>query len=265
MYRGYNLRLNSKVIETFENDDFKDFYEIGLTQNNLTKKTIRENLNAFISENGIIRGTDLQKNWFPEIKSHIFLSHSHKDEKFAIVLSGILYEHFKIKTFIDSTVWGYSNEILKQIDDKYCKNIDQKTYNYDKRNYSTSHINITLATALNKMIDNSECIFFLNTPQSVTPNSVIDKTASPWIFSEIATTQIIRKKKPQRVIQMSKQYSAESKSLNENLKIEYDIELSHLTDLDGNLFVSWFEKDFTSPESALDNLYSLSPLKTKFL
>jgi hypothetical protein len=265
MYRGYNLRINSKIIENFETAECNEFYKIGLTQNNEIKKNIRENLNSFISENGIIRGTDLQKNWFPEIKSHIFLSHSHKDEKFAITLAGILYEVFKIETFIDSTVWGYSNEILKQIDDKYCRNTDQKTYNYDKRNYSTSHINITLATALNKMIDNSECVFFLNTPYSVTPNSVIDKTSSPWIFSEIATTQIIRKKTPQRVTRMSKKYSAENKKLYENLKIEYNLELSHLTSLDGNLLVKWFEKDFTSPEDALDNLYSLTPLKTKFL
>lgn len=265
MYRGYNLKINSKIIESFETTEYKEFYEIGLTQNNQTKKNIRENLNSFISKDGIIRGTDLQKNWFPEIKSHIFLSHSHKDEKFAITLAGILYEVFEIITFIDSTVWGYSNEILKQIDDKFCKNIDQKTYNYDKRNYSTSHINITLATALNKMIDSSECVFFLNTPFSITPNSVIDKTASPWIFSEIATTQIIRKKAPERVTKMTKHYSAENKRLNEDLKIEYDLELSHLTSLDGNILQKWFDMDFTSPENVLDNLYSLTPLKNKFL
>ncbi|MES2238667.1 MAG: hypothetical protein V4497_00255 [Bacteroidota bacterium] len=119
------------------------------------------------------------------------------------------------------------------------------------------------------MIDSSECVFFLNTPNSITPNSTIDKTASPWIFSEIATTQIIRKKIPQRItkqiIHMSKQYSAEMKNLNENFRIEYDLELSHLTNLTADIFTKWIDKDSTSPENALDNLYSLIPLKTKLL
>lgn len=252
MYRGYNLKLDSIITES------EELYEIGLIQNNKTKENIRQNLNSFISENGIIRGTDLQMNWFPEIKSHIFLSHSHKDEKIAITFAGLLFAVFKIETFIDSNVWGYSNEILKQIDDKYCKNIDQKTYNYDKRNYSTSHINIILSTALNKMIDNSECILFLNTPNSVTANSIIEKTTSPWIFSEIATTQIIRKKTPQRERRASAHYSAENKKFNEDLKIDYDLETSHLINLDKHLLTEWVKMDFPSPENALDYLYSLT-------
>ncbi|OXA70645.1 hypothetical protein B0A67_15580, partial [Flavobacterium aquidurense] len=258
----YNLTSN---IINAEIDEFNEFYEIGKIQNNKTKKSIQENLNHFTSKNGVISGTDLQKNWFPEVKSHIFLSHSHKDEKIAIILAGILYEIFNIETFIDSNVWGYSNHILKQIDNTYCKNTGQNTYNYDKRNYSTSHINLILSTALNKMIDNSECIFFLNTPNSITPASIIDKTTSPWIFSEIATTQIIRKVPPKRLNIKDSKYSAQMKALNENLKIEYDIELSHLTNLNENTLWEWFKKDCNSPENALDQLYSLTPLSNKFL
>jgi hypothetical protein len=107
------------------------------------------------------------------------------------------------------------------------------------------------------MIDNSECVFFLNTPNSVTPNSIINKTFSPWIFSEIATTQIIEKKIPKRRIRKNNKVVA-MKTLNEDLKIEYDMELSHLTNLDDDLFGKWLSKSSTSPENALDNLYSLT-------
>lgn len=202
MYRGYNIRIDSSISE-----DFEDYYKIGLSITERTKTSIRKNLNAFISEKGIIQGTQLQNNWFPEVKTHVFLSHSHTDEKAAIAFAGILYDFYKIETFIDSIVWGYSNDLLKQIDKKYCINSDLKSYNYDKRNYSTSHVNLMLSTALNKMIDNCECIFFMNTPNSVSPDPTKNKTASPWIYSEISTTQIIRKKVPTRKTLLSKAYS----------------------------------------------------------
>lgn len=42
-----------------------------------------------------------------------------------------------------------------------------KTYDYNLRNYTTSHVHMMLATALTEMIDNTECIMFYNTPNSV--------------------------------------------------------------------------------------------------
>ena len=55
-----------------------------------------------------------------------------------IALNGWLYESFGIKSFIDSSVWGYANDLLKLIDDAYCLNLEgtNKSYNYEKRNYS---------------------------------------------------------------------------------------------------------------------------------
>jgi hypothetical protein len=48
-----------------------------------------------------------------------------------------------------------------------------------------------------KMIDECECIFFLNTENSITCNDVFTKTSSPWIYNELMTMQYIRKKLPQ--------------------------------------------------------------------
>jgi hypothetical protein len=257
MYRGYNLKINLNLTNSKQ---LEELHAVGLNQINKTKVHVRKSLHEFVSKSGVIQGTELQNNWFPEIKSHIFLSHSHQDEKSAIIFAGILYELYKIETFIDSIVWGYSSDLLREIDNEYCRNENNLNYSYEKRNYSSSHVNLMLSTALNKMIDNCECIFFMNTPNSLTADPTKNKTASPWIFSEIATTKIIRKKVPNRITKLSKAF-AEPNLLIENLKIEYDLDLSHLTDFDEELFGKWIDLESDSPEQALDNLYSLNSKK----
>lgn len=56
-----------------------------------------------------------------------------------------------------------------------------------------------LSKALVTMMDRCECLFFLNTPSSITPADVIGEagtgsTTSPWIYSEIAMSGLIRRK-----------------------------------------------------------------------
>ncbi len=41
-------------------------------------------------------------NWFPSIKSDIFLSHSHKDEDTALKIAGYLKNNHKLEVFVDS-------------------------------------------------------------------------------------------------------------------------------------------------------------------
>jgi hypothetical protein len=118
------------------------------------------------------------------------------------------------------------------------------------------------------MIDSSECIFFLNSPNSIsTKTELTQKTNSPWIFSEISTTQIIRKQTPKRLERETKLFSA--KNLNENqrsiLSIEYELELSHLTDISYQEFNIWSQNQTENAEEALDSLYKQFPIKPKFL
>jgi hypothetical protein len=37
------------------------------------------------------------------------------------------------------------------------------------------------------MIDNTECLVFLNTPNSITSQGVVKRTHSPWLFMELLT------------------------------------------------------------------------------
>lgn len=261
MYRGFNLKIEDEL-------EIHQYHEIGLELLEILQKSVQPILKNYILPEGTLDGNKIMEDWFPEVKSHIFLSHSHKDFKNAIYIAGALYSKFKIFTFIDSTVWGYSNELLRIIDNKYCKSETGETYDYNSRNYSTTHVHLMLSAALNKMIDNSESVFFLNTSNSVSTRTITEKTNSPWIFSEISTTKVIRKRTPDRLRKITKSFSDTitlSESQRSQLKIEYELELSHLTDLTFYHFESWLNSTCFSPEDALDKLYSQHPIHSKFL
>lgn len=152
-------------------------------------------LQDFIDENGVINGTKLQNDWFPvETKFDVFLSHSHDDENTAIALAGFLKKELNLNTFIDSCLWGYSNDLLWQLDKKYCRHSNGTSFDYNKRNYSTSHVHMMLSIALSNMIDECESVFFLNTPQSISLKDDINKeqTSSPWIYNEPSIANMIR-------------------------------------------------------------------------
>lgn len=190
MYRGFNLLLEDNCFE----GDFEALKGIGLDSFSSQQTSIEETINSFVRNDGSLDGSLMQANWFPQIKADIFISHSHKDKGLALALAGWLEETFGLTAFIDSCVWGYANKLLKMIDDEYCYQKKINAYNYQKRNYSTSHVHMMLSVALTQMIDNTECLFFLNTPNSITPNTIINQTESPWIYSEIAMSRLIRKK-----------------------------------------------------------------------
>lgn len=262
MYRGFDLKIPNDL-------NFSKSLEIGKEILKATNKLVKESLNNYLLGNGSLDGTKIIENWFPEFESHIFLSHSHKDEEKAMMIAGMLAQEFGILTFIDSTVWGYSNELLKKIDHRYCLNTNGENYDYEKRNYSTAHVHLMLSTALNKMIDNSECLIFLNSPNSITTSTEINqKTNSPWIFSEIGTSKIIRKQTPERLKRKTKMFSTRDVvAMNESTKlnIEYEVELSHLTKLNTLDILNWKNTSANSPEEALDNLYKQHSINSKFL
>ncbi|TOP71104.1 hypothetical protein CGH09_24480, partial [Vibrio parahaemolyticus] len=65
--------------------------------------------------------------------------------------------------FIDSSVWGYADELLHKIDNTYAYNDLTESYSYEIRNRTTSNIYLILQSSLASMIDASECLMFLNT------------------------------------------------------------------------------------------------------
>jgi hypothetical protein len=224
------------------------------------KAKIDEQLERFTdTTTGNLQANLLTAKWFPEIQADIFISHSHQDYNDVVCLAGWLYETFNLTTFVDSCVWGYSDKLLKLIDDEYCST-GESTYNYSLRNYSTSHVHMMLSMALTKMIYNTECLFFYNTPNSITPIDVIEsKTLSPWIFTEIGMTSLIQRRDPQehRNLQKSLLESSYRPFSREDLAVEYEIDTSHLIPLGIDELKLWAKNvaSFSVPSNALDFLY----------
>lgn len=207
------------------------------------KAEVSKSLDKYFNIDGSIKGTELQSDWFPEIECDIFLSHAHKDEDLAKGLAGWLYEKFGLIVFIDSCVWGYSLELQKKLDDEYCV-LEDKTptvYDYQKVMYSTSHVHMMLSTALTMMLDKTESVFLLNTPNVISSKNTIEQTESPWLYHEIAMTRMIRKRKlsDYRETELIKKgYFNEQAPL----KIKYDVDTSHLHELN-NLDLLYWEND----------------------
>lgn len=219
-------------LPNFTGDEFKKLYEKGLQLYSDQEQKIHRSLDDYLSPNGTLKASEIEKVWFPSIEADVFLSHSHKDEEQVIAFAGFLKE-LGITSFIDSCVWGYANDLLKDIDDTYCiesvKDNGGHTYDYESRNYSTAHVHMILNGALHKMIDSTECLIFLNTPNSLRIEDLKNGTTdSCWIYSELLASSMIQKKQPIR--------KSISHSINESfghniLSVEYDVDITHLIKL----------------------------------
>lgn len=168
-------------------------------------------------ENGVLDASKIWDTWFPELKADVFISHSSRDVENARKMASWLYSVFGIKSFIDSEVWGFADDLLAEVDKKYAKNENKEnSYIYEKRNATTANVHMILTYALTRMIDQTECVFFLESNNSVPiKNDEIDKTFSSWIFHELATIELIDIKKPIRLRKKTASFSVESSSLTE--------------------------------------------------
>lgn len=246
-------------------ESWSKYLSIGQSIHNNNKAIVECELDKFKNARDVIQAEDIIENWFPKIKADIFLSHSHKDENLIIGLAGWLQTTFGLKSFIDSEVWGYADNLLKVIDDNYCKNKFEKTYNYNLRNRSTSHVHMMLSTALTEMIDRCECVIFVNTKNSFTPVDYLNdegRTESPWIYSEIAMTRMIRQRTPEAhrptITMDSLSHALEHSTEPRQLRISYPAELFHLTQLSTHDLNQWEEIEKSKRSKyPLDLLYEM--------
>lgn len=280
-------KFDVKIDDYFYNSELNKHLASGMSIYQEHERQAKKSLKEFLYDNGHIDGSAMKSNWFQIEKVDIFISHSHQDITKVKAFAGWLYDEFNLTAFIDSCAWGYCDELLKQIDDEYCKKKDGKTYDYDRRNYTTSHVHMMLSTALTEMIDNTECIMFYNTPNSVSladdvetiKNAKKKVTLSPWIYHELAMTSLVRQSEAERTIPLlEKSLSHKMYSEKNNINIEHDVDkylkemlpltsdelkswkrnyaiLTHKLDGDGILHIQGYENIHP-----LDVLYNLSIL-----
>lgn len=255
MFKGFDLKLNLK-----EDAVFEKYYLIGKTLYKESEDHVAKTLKSFVYPDNSLDGSKMQEVWFPQMHYDVFISHSHKNKKLALFLAGYLFKKFKIRSFIDSCLWGYSKNLLQDLNNTYSWiEPNKSTYSYDKVNFSSSHVNMMLSVALTMMIDKTECLMFLNTPDSIKSFGEADKTESPWIYFEIATSKSIKKNIPFRLQNLNEsEVRMFSHKDQEDLIIKYTLDLNHLSKLNHEMvFDIWGKKKYASKEDALNELYKL--------
>lgn len=243
MYAKFRLDINetdfSNEIERYVADG-----NINYDKNRLvTKEKIlsRKDLSNYEELDDYLDGTRIINDWFPEINSSVFISHSHKNKDIAIGLSGLLKEKFNIESFVDSALWGYAGDLMQEMHEKYCefeKN-GRKYFGYESSMRVASHVHMMLSVALTNMIDKCECIIFVNTKDSFNPprsEGEEGEVESPWIYSELSSLNMLRTTIPPRFLtgRLVEEVLTKSLALEDrmpDIKVKYKISLDKLTEL----------------------------------
>ncbi|MDC5840417.1 toll/interleukin-1 receptor domain-containing protein [Vibrio europaeus] len=271
MFKGYDIVKKDgdeieKALDVFYQDpDFIKSVDDFLTNSN-TK--IHAELDDFYFQEDVLDGKLLQNTWFPFLEdSHIFLSHSHKDKRTAETVAYLLHRCLDINVFIDSQVWGYADDLLQKIDDKYSYQKETNTYSYSTRNRTTSNIYLILQNSLNCMIDKSECLLFLNTGNTIeefnNAGHIDQRTSSPWIMSELQFSSMVRRREhpfANRNVKLEEHFvkKAESTANVVNFEVSHVVATDHLIQRTlGDIFdwlVHCFNNDLKGYQ-ALTSLY----------
>ncbi|MCJ0933398.1 toll/interleukin-1 receptor domain-containing protein [Mammaliicoccus sciuri] len=128
----------------------------------------------------------------------VFISHSHQNLDEVLKLAKIIENKGK-KVFIDSLYWNFADDLLMELDNKYCRNNNNGSFDYNKRNISTALVHSILSNSLQMMIDHCDTFIFLNSDNMnhLTLENYNDNyTTSPWIYTELLTANIILTNRP---------------------------------------------------------------------
>ena len=259
MFAAYKYSPN----KYFYNSIINQYHSKGETIYEEHKGVVQKSLSEFISSDGIINGTKLRENWFPVNRTDIFISHSHKDIDKVTAFAGWLEQEFGLTSFIDSCAWGYCDKLLNDIDKRYCFNRHKETYDYKLRNYTTSHVHMMLSTALIDMMNQSECVIFFDTPESINMRDELDliqnkktqRTTSPWILFELTMISKLKRIKPQRDSYIEHSFFEKRN----DFTVSYDVSriIDKIPSVDERILLTW-KNNHDPNRHALDELYKLT-------
>ena len=253
MYRAFNVALESN----------KYLGYVNTRQYENDKSISLQKLQKIINSRDIIQAWEIKKLLLPSKRYDIFISHSHKDLELAKGFANYLYLFFNVTCFIDSLYWGNIDELQNELNELHLTydGVTKKSYyDYEKTLQVAKHADMILASALTEMIDNCECVFFLNTDSSVIRGTEAiskNETYSPWIYHEVCTTTIIQKKQRSK---FNESYQFRDNAIKQIPDISYGLDLSGMTVLREEDIFEWEIKiNSNKDKHPLDVLYNLNP------
>lgn len=269
MYKGYHFPLANELLSRYAHR-LEVYEQIGRDQKDKAQKVIREKI---LSGKWVIDGEGTESEWFPQLKKHVFISHSHKDEGIALLVAGVLKDRLGIDAFVDSAAWGCYRELAECLyEATRVRYISLSSPQKDLlRSSATEHAHCMLSKSLIQMMDRCECMFFLDTKASVGLNNIGTSdysTFSPWIYTEIEASRVLRRYKYPRSVRKVINESLRSFAMDEAPRVEvvYPLNLEHLGKLSPQAFLQWVTKaeeikrclvdDQYKPYKLLDELYA---------
>ncbi|MFJ5467137.1 hypothetical protein ACIPSG_15725 [Pectobacterium sp. CHL-2024] len=268
MFKRYQINLEDIISIT--NEMAEIYAKIGEDLYTKFNTSYDGDIKEYLDSHQELSAEQIKNDWFPQFNADVFISHAHINEEQALILAGWLYKEFNIISFIDSKLWKYSENLLKKIDNAYTLNEDSKHYDYNKRNFSTAHVHVMLSSALIEMIDSSECLFFINSKESLSlRDELIKNTLSPWIYTELITSEFIRLNIPLRhqirgglESYLAEHYIKSISTEDAGLKINYSLLsiMDKIPLLSKDQLNKWKSDNNSSEDSKknLDNIYKIS-------
>lgn len=215
-------------------EELKELDILDYSSNYSSKKTINffNDLKTFLNSDGTLNGDLIVNTNFPCKNSYdFFISHSHNDIEIIKPFVSFL-ESIGFTVFLDSYIWQSADKLLKEIDRCYCYKEDTNTYDYNKRNFSTTHVHLMLSSALGEVIKNSSYFILIESPQSIKLNNSFDTlTSSPWIFQELQYFNLLTKH--------CNYYALENLDENAVLNITRKADTSNLQKLTAEILKRW--------------------------
>lgn len=251
MYKAFNVKFDYNYFNGWSYQNF----------NTLDEK-YKQKLRTLVNSNKTVNAGEIKNILMPIDNFDIFISHSHKDLELAKCLAGYIEEELGLKCFIDSLYWGNIDALQEELNKKHY-NEKTECYSYRKTKEVAKHANMILASALTEMIDKCECVFFLNTNNSVIPGKEAlepNQTYSPWIYHEVYTTSIIQINRPCRYKDgFNEHIEARDSAAKDISTITYGLDLSNMRKLGINEFIEWIRatKSHINQEP-LDILYEIT-------
>lgn len=229
-------------------------------------------IREYINTNDRIDANEIMQKMFPINEPHIFISHKSENSSHAIRLANIIYDKFKIVSFIDSQVWLHIDDVSDMINKKVSKIREDSgtiVYRHKSTSIVASNMFAMLSSSLFEVMDCSDGFIYIDSNDESQADKIEkDKTAdlktkSPWIFLEMTYASKLRKKMHKRPVDFAKDSLMESTSAgleaySEPKEIEFDYSKEIIDSVKIETISDVLNmENHHHPLSNLDNIYEL--------